>query len=406
MALFSFTDISFIDKKNTISSVNKLTENNLYNTNILRYPIDIGDTDKGHYLIIHINEQRSTKFKRVLASDLPTVLENRRTGRSISPGLPAGKLFGNAVEIIRRFPDEVPVRVPTGVGLTGVETEDVNISLVDLKRGAEKAEEQFQKYATDFTRTISRTTDTIALYMPDTINFTHNQGYTDLSLTGGTTAALEAGNSIVDLIKQGKLSFEKGQILSSLGSVVGSLSPFIARQIGDTFLGPDLGRAIFATATGTVVNPLLDLLYTSPEFRNFRFDFMFYPRSQRESIEVQKLINRLYFHQAPEVEGTGTGFFLVPPSEFDIKFYYNGKVNENIPKISTCVLTSIDVDYAPNGFAAYEVPEQIEPKIGGTGMPVAIRLSLNFKETEVITKDYYNDRAIDTTNYDYRGSVE
>jgi hypothetical protein len=67
---------------------------------------------------------------------------------------------------------------------------------------------------------------------------------------------------------------------------------------------------------------------------------------------------------------------------------YNGKENPNIPRISTCVLQSIDVDYAPNGFSAYEVPgEQALP--GRTGMPVAIRLSLNFKETEILTKANY-----------------
>ena len=57
----------------------------------------------------------------------------------------------------------------------------------------------------------------------------------------------------------------------------------------------------------------------------------------------------------------------------------------NIPKISTCVLTSMDVDYAPGGFSSYEIPGE-NATVGGTGMPVAIRLSLQFKETEIMTK--------------------
>jgi hypothetical protein len=45
------------------------------------------------------------------------------------------------------------------------------------------------------------------------------------------------------------------------------------------------------------------------------------------------------------------------------------------------------VDYAPSGFAAYEVLEDKgEPKLGSTGMPVGIRLGLVFKETQIITK--------------------
>jgi hypothetical protein len=127
---------------------------------------------------------------------------------------------------------------------------------------------------------------------------------------------------------------------------------------------------------------------------------MMYPRSSKEALEVQRILNRLRFHQAPEILKEGAGgfgsFFLVPPSEFDIEFYYNGRINPNIPKISTCVLTSIDTDYAPNGWAAYEVPsDRGNSVLGKTGMPVGIRLSLNFQETEILTKDNF-DRAIMT----------
>jgi len=336
-------------------------------------------------------------------------LENRRSGRSLSPGRFVGTVVDIAGRLIELAPDKI--NFPTDISLnTGfltngegiIKTEKVELSTADIKKQFSDLSKQITSSSEDFTRTISRTTDTIALYMPDTVAFTHNQAYTDLSLTGGAAAVFEAGQSIVDSIRDGKLTFNKSDLGSSINAIAKSLSPFIARGLIGSFLGPDVGRAILATTTGKVVNPLLDLLYTSPEFRNFRFDFMFYPREQNEALEVQKLINRLYFHQAPEVEDTGIGYFLVPPSEFDIKFYYNGKVNENIPQISTCVLTSIDVDYAPNGYATYEVPGIVKPQLGGTGMPVAIRLSLNFKETEIITKSFYNDRAIralDTTNY-------
>ena len=125
---------------------------------------------------------------------------------------------------------------------------------------------------------------------------------------------------------------------------------------------------------------------------------MFYPRNEKEATEVQKIIHKLRFHQAPEIDSNSQGFFLIPPSEFDIKFYYNGKENINIPKISTCVLTTIDVDYAPNGFSAYEVAGETYPSTGRTGMPVGIRLSLGFKETEILTKANYESRTASKYN--------
>jgi hypothetical protein len=46
----------------------------------------------------------------------------------------------------------------------------------------------------------------------------------------------------------------------------------------------------------------------------------------------------------------------------------------------------MDVDYAPNGWAAYQIGSGKYPSMGGTGMPVGIRMSLDFKETSIVTK--------------------
>jgi hypothetical protein len=370
MALFSFSDITFSNKQNGQSSANRLTENSAYQTNILRYPIDLGESDKGHYMVIHVNEQLKTNFKGISSTDQPTVIENRATGRSLNPVQPIADIIRDATRLISG----------NSGGLVG-----------------KKIENELTTFNTNFTRTIKRTTDTIALYMPDTVAFTHNQAYSDLQLSGGLTAAAASVSSLAEKLKSGNKT-EFVDLLSSF-------APFLA----DRLRGSDVFRAGFTAFTGVVVNPLLDLIYTSPEFRTFRFDFMFYPRSQKEAQEVQEIINRLYFHQAPEIDTESFGFFLVPPSEFDIKFYYNGQINKNIPDISTCVLTSIDVDYAPSGFSAYEVPGNTTPSVGGTGMPVAIRMSLQFKETEVLTKAYYKrnsdeyQKKLDYTNASQSG---
>ena len=364
MALFSFSDITFLNKPRVIGSANRLTENSAYNSNIFRYPIDLGQADKGHYMVIHINEQLSTNFKGTPVSDNPTVIQNRRDGISVSPG---------------------QISIDAGAAITeGVGAAVSQVVSEKLGQQIRTETNQFfnslsaEKIRYNFTRTIRRTTDTIALYMPDTLTFTQNQAYSDLQLNGFLMAAGSSISSLSDLMKN--------KSSAQLSDYVGSLSPFLARALQ----GFDLGRAVFAAAAERVVNPMLDLIYTSPAFREFRFDFMFYPRSEKESFEVQRIIKRLQFHQAPEIDTQSSGFFLVPPSEFDIKFYYNGKENPNIQKISTCVLTSIDVDYAPSGFSAYEVPGETTPNVGRTGMPVAIRLSLNFKETEIVTKSHFS----------------
>jgi hypothetical protein len=178
-----------------------------------------------------------------------------------------------------------------------------------------------------------------------------------------------------------------------------NLTPFIQEGITSLIggaIGGDTAKAIFASLAGVTRNPRMEMIYTGPgEFRTFRFSFMFYPRSLIEAKEVQAIIARFNFHQVPEIKKGTAGYFLVPPSEFDIKFYYNGSVNPNIPEITTCVLKTVDVDYAPNGFAAYETGNSNRPEKGGTGMPVGIRLDLGFKEVEILTKKYFAENVKD-----------
>jgi hypothetical protein len=338
MSLFSFANISFGSKDRKVGVNTGLGLKNDYAMNLYRYPIDLGSSDKGHYMVFHINKQQRSKLSGSEVKDNPTVIQNRLDYGTKSPATYLmTELTGNANKGIA------------------------------------------------FTRTIKRISDTVALYMPDTVTFQHNQGYTDAGLSGLIAAAgsvLAQKQSIIDHI--GSLSGPNK--MKAILALAGNLSPMLATMIKDN---PALSAG-FTAYTGVVINPMLEMIYSTPSFREFRYDFMFYPRSEKEATEVQKIINRLYFHQAPEIESEGEGFFLIPPSEFDIKFYYNGKENPNIPKISTCVLTSIDVDYAPNGFAAYENQKEMDPELGRTGMPVAIRLSLNFKETEIMTKDNFN----------------
>ena len=56
------------------------------------------------------------------------------------------------------------------------------------------------------------------------------------------------------------------------------------------------------------------------------------------------------------------------------------------------MLERIQINYAPNGFSAYEVPGENKPTLGRTGMPVAIQMTLNFKEITYLTKaDFRKD---------------
>jgi len=382
MAFFSLTDIKFKS-----DGPRSFTRSNFqFNFNNKRYPIDLGTTDKAHYMMFKIFVQERTQFAKNYAEGegRPTAQINQQSGvrTNFTQALDTGIDFaGDVINKVKTSISSVPfigenVFDPTGnQGFNGISNTIKNASNV-IKSGS-------------LFRTVKRTTDTIALYMPDTLNFTYNQAYSDASAKdafGLIGQVAQAGASAVDGYKRG----------GALGSLE-NLSPFAAEVAAGLTKTGDLGFTALSALTGGVLaqNPQLELIYSKPQFRSFRFQFMFYPRDERESREVLDIIELLQFHQAPEIlEGT-YGRFLVPPSEFDIEFYYNGEVNKNIPTVSTCVLETIDVDYAPNGFAAYETGNSNRPEKGGTGMPVGIRLDLGFKEVEILTKKYFSGNVKD-----------
>jgi hypothetical protein len=404
MPFFNLTDIKIKSPETNFKAGSILPSK--YDNTVLRYPLDIGSLDKGHYMVIHINEQVKTQFvNNTDETSDPTILQNQRN----SGNSQATAQFGTSLGVLKSDGDGiVDAALKTKFGSAAKDKAQaindsvdpkslVGLTLSTAKTGLNAAGEVIGENFKQLTsgqglRTIRRTTDSIAFYMPDTLNFTNNQQYSSMEFGASPLAYLAAAGAGYSKVK----SIDGTQ--KKIDAVIKNLTPFIFNRVLQQGFG-NAGSAVFAAATGTVINPQLELIYTSPSFREFRFDFMMYPRSSKEALEVQRILNRLRFHQAPEILKEGAGglgsFFLVPPSEFDIQFYYNGQINPNIPKISTCVLTSIDTDYAPNGWASYEVPGDLgKPYIGKTGMPVGIRLSLNFQETEIMTKDNYNDRYV------------
>jgi hypothetical protein len=408
MAFFSLTDITFNSNKNSkVGGPLRALESSVYESNTFRYPIDLGSYDKGHYMVIHINEQRATQFKGTTTSDQPTVI-SQRTALQSARG--ATNIGGSAASILGVASDLISKAEKTGVGsaISGfLENKVVSgiSSVLGNGNGANAFKELIgssQQFAneiksivagissTSFTRTIQRTTDTIALYMPDTLNYVYNQEYSTPKIGDAAVGALSAGASAIDAYKSSP-DGEKGK------NIVKNLTPFAAAALAKS--KGDLGKVLFAAGTGLAMNPMMEMIYASPKFRTFNFSFLFYPRDEKEAAEVQNILERLRFHQAPEIKSNSGGFFLVPPSEFDIKFYYNGGENPNIPPITTCVLKSIDIDYAPDGWSAYESPADFgKPKLGRTGMPVAIRLVLGFEETEIMTKDSYKRPSSTNSN--------
>ena len=85
MALFNLTDISFKAPGSAKGPLASLTENSEYASSTLRFPSDIGSSDKAHYMVININEQEKTQFPGAQTNDSPFIIKNRNNNPVLQP---------------------------------------------------------------------------------------------------------------------------------------------------------------------------------------------------------------------------------------------------------------------------------------------------------------------------------
>jgi hypothetical protein len=125
-----------------------------------------------------------------------------------------------------------------------------------------------------------------------------------------------------------------------------------------------------------------EMLFRGMQFRSFDFKFRFVPQSEEENQNAENIVSAFKFYAAPEIIAGTTGRFWIYPAEFDIQFFSNGSENLSLAKISTCVLTKINVDYTPIGsFSAHRKKQD-----GSGSPPVCVDLSMTFSEVEYVTK--------------------
>jgi hypothetical protein len=281
--------------------------------------------------------------------------------------------------------------------MNGDETAALNTT---LKEGYDQVSAAIQAIARSDVKRKPRSY--IALYVPDTVNVNYGAGYDDsLSLSaalGSPYYAAQAGSSVIDAFKKMGTDYSMGNIINAIGS-----DPFLRQAVGGIvndngvergkkgsnafsglgIQGKDVSQLLLR-GIGQATNPQLQVLFKGIGFRTFQFDFTMTPYSKLEADMIKKIIFQFKYAAAPEINRNGVfgtqGMFFNVPDMFDIQFYYEGKINKNVHKITRCVLENVSVDYAPIGWATYD-----------EGEPVQTKLSLQFKEIEIVDKTRIKD---------------
>jgi hypothetical protein len=336
--------------------------------NVVKYPSDLGNAtsvknNKNHWVSFRIydiepagllDEKRNSSGQATLA--LPTIGDLASTVGDIAA---IGGNFGNTT-------------LGPAVKFAG---ESVKLLGDALKTGFSLSPQ------------ISSIKSCISLYMPDTLNATYDANYEEMSLTadlGATITTLRAIDSSIDSLKAGGNSI--GTNPAVLQAIQGTLGP----RISGLGINSENLTTLLQRAQGFALNPQLQMVYRGTGLRSFQLSFTFTPKSPNEALQANNIINQFRFYFSPSLaqrigsitQATTNSMFLVPPSVFEIEFYVNGKESVNLPRYGRCVMTGLDVNHAPNGFAAYDDSSMVQTT-----------LQMSFKEMDILTRDNFNDES-------------
>tara|TARA_B110000285_G_scaffold36781_1_gene39833 strand:+ start:4947 stop:6119 length:1173 start_codon:yes stop_codon:yes gene_type:complete len=200
---------------------------------------------------------------------------------------------------------------------------------------------------------------------------------------GGSDAAVGAAVGNAGNIAGAGLGGMLSGLVSKLGIPGGVGVGMLAGAMG----GGAVQTGLSATL-GMSSNPYEEMMFSGITFRSFSFDFIFRPENSAEINEVSNIIKMFRKYSRPSfAKSMGGNSTMNYPMEFQIEFLTADsgtdspsktgtvyKTNHHIPKIKICVCESITTNYTPNSvWAAYKA-----------GAPVAISLSLSFKEKELV----------------------
>lgn len=292
-----------------------------YNFNSRVFPSDVGSGFQGHFMVLNINVQTGSVMGTVERSNFNfTPLDEEISKTDAYRYRIDNTWSSNGTSL--------------GLGLEGLGTR---------------------------ARFTKRIEESIALYMPNSeLSFSDSHDFENISLTKFL------GSGVTDLARFAGISSGIGAISGGVGAIINAVGKY--------------GGAT-TQLIGSPINPKVEVLFANTFQREFAFDFLFSPSNEKEANDLENIIRTIRFHAAPEYKPSTNQFFWLPPSEFDLTFYYvdsAGNIQENtkIPRINTCVLKQVDVSYAPSG--AYSTFHD--------GNPVQIRMMLRFIETEVNSK--------------------
>jgi hypothetical protein len=232
---------------------------------------------------------------------------------------------------------------------------------------------------------VKRDSSSIVLPLPKNLSDSYSVNW-EKEDVGGAVDKLASGN-----ISNGVSGDDITQVVLGALSTYGSDS-FVNALISKFGTGSDAAATAAAAVTATAkvglqagglrygfaINPFQAMTFQGTNFRDHSFTFEFFAKSPEESISIRKIIERFRYNMIPGYSGFSKVLFDYP-NMFHISFMET----DYLYKFKPCVLTNMGINYHAQGDAFYF-------DLNGQKVPASISVTLQFKETEIITKNDYD----------------
>jgi hypothetical protein len=240
-------------------------------------------------------------------------------------------------------------------------------------------------------RTKTNIIGTAVLPMPNDISESNSVGWGEDSLGNFAASVMPSLISGVKGVSEGELSALTTSAEGAIKSAMDSKTRFkqymtssIAASILKKFNINVNPEAYITRATGTAVNPNIELLFSGPKLRQFGFSFKMTPRSAKEAKAIRGIIQFFKKGMAPK-RNSEMSFFLGTPNVFQIMFQSGENELNSIGRFKTCALVSFNVNYTADGFyAAYQ-----DAAAGGS-QPISVTMQMGFSELTPVFSDEFN----------------
>ena len=248
---------------------------------------------------------------------------------------------------------------------------------------------------------------TILLPIPSNVQDNNNVQYGESRMNGLQAAGISAAEGITrnfyDLVRGDIKGIDLKNEVTAEGENLGNKikaglggDPITAAAVAGDVLTKQLtasaanvfdanvtANQLLARASGEIINPNLEILFSDVTIRNFQFRYKLTPRNKYESEQIKLIIRAFKRNMAPQAIGSdgASDFFLRTPNVFKLRYRSGNRDHPFLNKFKQCFLSDMQTNYTGEGvYSTYD-----------DGTPVSILLSLSFKEIQPIYDIDYDE---------------